>query len=625
MLSYNFNEITDNNEKTEQPSNITLPLKNHQLALLKCMKELETKETFNLNELDNDDIMDFKTNIGIVADSVGSGKSLSVLSLISSGTNNLENKDIPPKIISSSENISIIYKKVGITTFKCNLLIVPHTIIKQWISYIDNFTKIDYTAIIVKKDLQEYDTIEKTEQIFQNKTLIIISSTRLSEFMNKTYHNDIFYWKSHKILRVIVDEADSIKFTPKIYTMFPCHFKWYITSSFKNLQCPNSQRVYYNINNHETSFHYDYNSGFTTRGFINGISKSFIYNDFQEIFGLSFSYKHKINNIIYLKNNDNFIRQSFQLEEPTINTILCKNNINYNILKNIVDDSIIGLINAGDINSAINKFNCEKITNNNLASAVTNKLEIDKTNKEIELDMKSKMTFSSVEAKEISLKKITEDLKEIDYKIQLIKNRLVENKCCPICYDEPTHKVITKCCNNTFCFECITMCLKQKTTCPYCRNQINQDNLIIVVDEQLQQHSKIDELDSKINNLKKLLLDLLVKKNSKVLLFTEHEHIFSEITPHLINNSIRNSKVMGSNTTINSTINKFKSTEQNSIDLLLLNSNYCGAGLNLENATDVIIYHSMNKELESQVIGRAQRPGRSSKLNIWKMCYENEA
>jgi SNF2 family DNA or RNA helicase len=47
-------------------------------------------------------------------------------------------------------------------------------------------------------------------------------------------------------------------------------------------------------------------------------------------------------------------------------------------------------------------------------------------------------------------------------------------------------------------------------------------------------------------------------------------------------------------------------------------------GLNLECATDILIYHTLNQELERQVIGRAQRPGRSSPLNIHLLCHDNE-
>ena len=44
------------------------------------------------------------------------------------------------------------------------------------------------------------------------------------------------------------------------------------------------------------------------------------------------------------------------------------------------------------------------------------------------------------------------------------------------------------------------------------------------------------------------------------------------------------------------------------IDCLLLNSRFCGNGINLENTTDVFIYHKMNDNMTNQIIGRAQRP-----------------
>jgi hypothetical protein len=41
-------------------------------------------------------------------------------------------------------------------------------------------------------------------------------------------------------------------------------------------------------------------------------------------------------------------------------------------------------------------------------------------------------------------------------------------------------------------------------------------------------------------------------------------------------------------------------------------------------ASDIIIYHEMNKELETQIIGRAQRIGRTEPLNVYYLLHENE-
>ena len=46
--------------------------------------------------------------------------------------------------------------------------------------------------------------------------------------------------------------------------------------------------------------------------------------------------------------------------------------------------------------------------------------------------------------------------------------------------------------------------------------------------------------------------------------------------------------------------------------------------INLENSSDIVLYHSMNKDTTTQIIGRGQRPGRTDTLNVWNLCYDNE-
>lgn len=60
----------------------------------------------------------------------------------------------------------------------------------------------------------------------------------------------------------------------------------------------------------------------------------------------------------------------------------------------------------------------------------------------------------------------------------------------------------------------------------------------------------------------------------------------------------------------------------NDTDILLIESNLYGCGLNLEMCTDLVLFHNMDNE--EQVIGRAQRPGRVCELMVHKLCYPNE-
>jgi SNF2 family DNA or RNA helicase len=56
--------------------------------------------------------------------------------------------------------------------------------------------------------------------------------------------------------------------------------------------------------------------------------------------------------------------------------------------------------------------------------------------------------------------------------------------------------------------------------------------------------------------------------------------------------------------------------KEKSLNVLFLNSHESGAGLNLQEATDIIMFHSMSEPMFTQVRGRAYRIGRTLPLTI---------
>ena len=71
-----YTELNESSPRSDQPSSIKIPMKVHQLASLNYINKLETEENFIV---DNKKI---ESTIGVIADKVGSGKSLIVLSVI---------------------------------------------------------------------------------------------------------------------------------------------------------------------------------------------------------------------------------------------------------------------------------------------------------------------------------------------------------------------------------------------------------------------------------------------------------------------------------------------------------------------------------------------------------------
>tara|TARA_B100000989_G_scaffold292886_1_gene269473 strand:- start:2066 stop:2542 length:477 start_codon:yes stop_codon:yes gene_type:complete len=127
---------------------------------------------------------------------------------------------------------------------------------------------------------------------------------------------------------------------------------------------------------------------------------------------------------------------------------------------------------------------------------------------------------------------------------------------------------------------------------------------------------------TKIQQLESIIDEVFQNPDRKMLIFSNFYNSFNEVSKLLTDKNIQYRQIKGSGVTVNNIVQKYKN--EDSIKCLLLNSTNAGAGLNLENTTDLVLFHNMSSEISVQVIGRAQRPGRQSKLNVYRLIYDNE-
>ncbi len=119
--------------------------------------------------------------------------------------------------------------------------------------------------------------------------------------------------------------------------------------------------------------------------------------------------------------------------------------------------------------------------------------------------------------------------------------------------------------------------------------------------------------------------EIITKKYSesnKIIIFSDYSTGINKIINWLeLNNYSYTNFEGGNHVEISKSLDKYK----NSITpILIVNSFMYACGMNLEFTTDVLILHYLDPLIESQVIGRAQRFGRKSKLNIYKFLNSNE-
>lgn len=560
-----------------------LELKEHQKKMVRAMIELEDSE---INLLNNAKV---NTSIGICGDIAGAGKSLEILTLIN------HKKIMKPKekvqlqfgYLVHVSNIHLIENCI-----ESNLIIVPHACVSQWTNYIKQYTNLSFAVISRRKDIISFKTTKQD---------IVLCSSSM-------YNNFIDDFKTKVWSRVIIDEADSIPIPNMIAPL--ANFIWFVTSSVQNLMFP--------------SGHYfqelilpDTGRRTITRKYIDGIRRNgFISETFKM---LERKEANLVLHKIVLKNNNQDVNDSFELPSIIKNIIKCKTPIYLRVVSGLVNNEIMQMLNAGNISGALERTSMSTDTTESIISNVTNQYVGQLHNLKAQYVCAESMTYSREVDKEKRLEHLTKEIFRIENIIKTIEERIsnYHKSCCPICMDDFENPTAIKCCQNVFCFECITRSIEKKPTCPMCRSLISNDNLVIIGKQR--QISKEEVLPSKNQALVEIITN---NPKGKFLIFSSHDQSFIPISEELEKINEKPIKLLGSGARIDNILDKFKNTDN--VNILLLNSQHYGSGLNLENTTDLIFYHKMPKDLETQVIGRAHRFGRNISLKVHYLFQENE-
>ena len=104
-------------------------------------------------------------------------------------------------------------------------------------------------------------------------------------------------------------------------------------------------------------------------------------------------------------------------------------------------------------------------------------------------------------------------------------------------------------------------------------------------------------------------------------MFANYTETFNKIEKKFVEVGITYHILKGQSSCISKHINDY---ENKKVQVIMLNAQYFGAGMNLQTTTDLIIYHRFSNEMEEQIIGRAQRYGRKGTLNVYYLLHDNE-
>lgn len=527
-----------------------------------------------------------KSTVGILCDPVGAGKSNTVLCMIATRPT-IESKNVRPVksgLVGSNAHLCVWEHRHVKSTGRSNLIIVPHGgVFKQWKQYIQN-SHVDFQAYDTRKSLEDDDNKPTA-------TCILVSSTVLKDFLIKLCEAVVFN-------RVIIDEADSIA-VPNMREIKGCMY-WLVTSSWRNL-------AFWSGNIPVPNSRFIRCEGVRHNGFIKDMCKG-LFSDLS------------VSSFVFLACDLSFIERSFNLPPVVWNEHVCKTPTNAigGMIRSVVSQEVASMINAGDVAGAIGRLGCTTASDvTSLTQALTRSVELKLQ------ERRARLTYITnvYGASDPRCSEIRLTIDRLENQINSVVQRCcnVDEDVCPVCFDTPGSDgpvCAIKCCCKVFCLNCLQKAFAANPKCVMCRTPVNMSTDVVVIS------SSGEKYDQFLSKEERLLQIIEQNPDGKFLVFSMHDRTFSNIREWFESKQITNDRLCGNT---NQIVAKLKRFETGALRVLMLNANHFGQGYNLQSATHVVLYHRMSDELTKQMVGRAQRYGRTTSLVVEQLVHVGES
>jgi SNF2 family DNA or RNA helicase len=618
------NALTEESPYAKQPSHITTSLRLHQLTSIEQMKrkEKEFRTGYTVTAAGAAAAVQVSDTIfskyAILADRVGVGKTLMALAHISQMAREPLRPPPPmsnlhPASTSAFFSIQATPGNQGPThhTFD-SLVVVPHTLFRQWQDSIEQHTTLTFNSIKTQRDIDKESFITSISA----SHLTLISNTLLPQLMTAFKLRNIqATWR-----RVFYDEADSIKI-PSTCPVPHATMTWFITASFANMLFVNEYYHSYIIRqlpdeyiltlhpelqlilrNHIAS-HPAVNF-FRTQSY--GFFKDFLQS------------AHPLRIYTIIRNSEEFLQTSIHLPPLVRQSIRCQSPISHHLVHQILPAETEAMLHAGDIQGALQSLGVPSHTPMTIVEAATaaRQREIDRLQRL--LAFKKEETYTTHAHKETVITSLERKITDFQDQIQLVRERIeaAAKDSCAICFEAPSEPCLTPCCSKLFCGMCILECMKRNQSCPLCRATFAVSELCSLGD--VVSPSTKPVLPSKLDAITDILLRT---PNAKFIIYSRYENTLVNLQEITESVSYKVAALQGNKDSIAKTLTQFANGD---IQIVLLNSRNAAAGMNISSATHIILLHRMNPEEEKQVLGRAYRMDRTTPLTIIQLLHESE-
>jgi len=327
------------------------------------------------------------------------------------------------------------------------------------------------------------------------------------------------------------------------------------------------------------------------------------------------------------KCEDAFVDASFGLDQPKTNNHVCRSSLANLMLKDVLDDKELKAVHASDFSSIV-RYHYTRVAQNEKEAVLfilkDMAMSIDAEKLSLADYQRTGRMLSDLE--EVNRRECEDRIEMFSYRLDELLSRIRTLHLCVGCLDRLNDEEIqytTSCCEQRMCAACIDHWYSHTLYCPYCRGKPDKEtHTTIEATAETPIHSMANTEFTQHDKLGMVLHLLAEKTGKKVIVFSDFSKVFSSIRSLLTANDIPYVELDAGNVTdMDAILYEYK---YGTARVLMVNSSFYGCGMNLENTSDIIFYHKTKREMYYQVIGRAQRPGRTRVLQIHNLLYISE-
>lgn len=582
-------------DRDPQPPGLSLPLKPHQRAVLRRMREME-EGPYKWNG------STVTTSVGLLCDKVGSGKSIEVLARLCQRPRLSPRPLVESGVCVDTVNISVSTVPTH-PALPTNLVVVPHSIVGQWKAYVTTHTSLTITAVQRRAHI---DPVARPG--WEPTDVLLCSATMLRPLAQAL--------GAVQFGRVVVDECTSIAL-PRCPTLRGC-FHWLVSSSVHQVLFPSG--TYFDGDSN--GFHRRYCDRVQRTGFVRSILAHL--EHFPSIGAL------------FLRCREDFVDRSFALPPVQESETVCRPPACLTAVQGIAAPEITRMLHAGDLAGALQLLPCPRGTADTLITRLNADLDARLERQRAKrlyyrellrgagLDDEQRRHFRQREAEAAALAAQLEAQREVV--VRRVSGQDPES--CPVCLERPAAgaAAVTGCCKHLFCASCLQRSLALQRRCPYCREPLTDESMMVLRPDEPGAGpgaaAPAPAVPTKVEAVARLIdeAEAATPGAWRFLVFSRYES-FGELQRRLDKDGVGHTRLCGTGPAVRKQVELFARREA---PVLLLNASHYGAGLNLEAASHVVLMHRMDADLESQVVGRAQRLGRTAPLRVVRLVHPGE-